>query len=315
MDGMNIGNEQRIAAVIVTYNRKNLLEQCLISLLNQTRRLDHIIIIDNASNDGTEAFLSSRSYLAKENVEYVKLQQNIGGAGGFNEGMKRGYEAGYDWLWLMDDDGLPEYNCLEILLDDSCKNDLFRAPLVVNIENEDELAFGYSLPNDKRQLKTISEVRNIMTNGKVYGLANPFNGVLVHRDIIQNIGFPIKDLFLWGDEVEYLLRIQRAGYLIVTKVNAIHKHPKDRMTLHKCKLLGIKFSVAHTENSFKDYLILRNYAYLAKKYYGWKGLLKHIVKYSVFYTRKYGNRHVAHVLKYSFEGATGRLSGHINFLS
>lgn len=86
----------KVAAVVVTYNRKELLRECLNALLNQTRPLDEIIVIDNASTDGTQEMI------AKEfpYITYVLMSENIGGAGGFHEGMKLAYEKGYDWIWV-----------------------------------------------------------------------------------------------------------------------------------------------------------------------------------------------------------------------
>jgi len=113
----NQSQKEKIAAVVVTYNRKDLLKECLDALLNQTRPLDSIILIDNASTDGTPEFLKEKGYLDNPKIDYVRLPENTGGAGGFHEGVKRGYEKGYDWLWLMDDDALPEKSSLNNLLD------------------------------------------------------------------------------------------------------------------------------------------------------------------------------------------------------
>ncbi|MDW8464040.1 MAG: glycosyltransferase [Geminocystis sp.] len=126
-------NEDRetVCAIVVTYNRKKLLLECLEAIRRQTRPVQGIYIIDNASTDGTPEFLKENGYinelppenLAKpwereftiENlvdgkeirVYYVRMHENTGGAGGFHEGVKRAYEKGYDWLWLMDDDVEP----------------------------------------------------------------------------------------------------------------------------------------------------------------------------------------------------------------
>ena len=148
-------NKETVCAVVVTYNRKELLIECLDALCKQTRPIDAMYIIDNFSNDGTAELLLENGYLAElppENLNepfqmeidfdnskllgvfdngiesreakienfikiyYVRMNENTGGAGGFYEGVKKGYEKGYDWLWLMDDDGIPKNDCLELLL-------------------------------------------------------------------------------------------------------------------------------------------------------------------------------------------------------
>ena len=136
-----------VCAVLVTYNRKDLLLECLDGLLKQTIPIDAIYIIDNASTDGTESLLKTNKYISslppvdllepyeshltfvieepntaskgvqilesKVEIYYVRMNENTGGAGGFNEGMQRAYSKGYDWLWIMDDDAEPQADGLE----------------------------------------------------------------------------------------------------------------------------------------------------------------------------------------------------------
>ncbi|MGB9767171.1 MAG: glycosyltransferase [Sulfurihydrogenibium sp.] len=120
-----------VCAVVVTYNRKQLLIECLESLRKQTRPVQGIYLIDNASTDGTPDLLLEKGYInelppkslsepwEKEfeiknltdgspiRLHYVRMHENTGGAGGFHEGVKRAYEKRYDWLWLMDDNTIP----------------------------------------------------------------------------------------------------------------------------------------------------------------------------------------------------------------
>jgi len=102
----------KVAAVVVTYNRKDLLIQCIEALLNQTRPPDEIIVVDNSSTDGTYQIIPHRF----PHVTYVRLPENIGGSGGFHEGMKLAHEKGYDCIWVMDDDATPEVNALKYLI-------------------------------------------------------------------------------------------------------------------------------------------------------------------------------------------------------
>ena len=100
----------KIAAVVVTYNRCDCLKQCVPALKAQTV-LSDIIIVDNGSTDGTKAYLDT---LAKDIT--VIHQDNLGGAGGFYTGTKYAFDKGYDWIWMMDDDGLPDKFQLENLI-------------------------------------------------------------------------------------------------------------------------------------------------------------------------------------------------------
>ena len=86
----------KIAAIIVTYNRKELLAECLDAIGKQTYKPVVVYIIDNASSDGTDEWIRSNGYdRCKEGIEYryVYLSQNIGGAGGFYTGLKTAYDA------------------------------------------------------------------------------------------------------------------------------------------------------------------------------------------------------------------------------
>ena len=91
-------------AVVVTYNRKELLRECLVALRAQTRPPDHVLVVDNASTDGTLELVSEEF----GEVELLALPENVGGAGGFHAGLERAYASGAEWAWLMDDDTVPQ---------------------------------------------------------------------------------------------------------------------------------------------------------------------------------------------------------------
>ncbi len=97
----------KTAAVVVTYNRKDLLVKNLEAVFGQTVLPDAVYVIDNHSSDGTGEHLRSLGYLDNSRIRYVYKDENTGGAGGFEYGTRIAYEAGYDWIWLMDDDGRP----------------------------------------------------------------------------------------------------------------------------------------------------------------------------------------------------------------
>src|SRR5262249_37732553 len=101
-----------VAAVIATRNRVGALRHCLAALGEQTVRLGMIYVVDNASNDWTREFVKSLGPAAR----YRYLPQNIGSAGGFEEALKWAHEAGHGWLWVTDDDSIPQHDALEQLL-------------------------------------------------------------------------------------------------------------------------------------------------------------------------------------------------------
>ena len=104
-----------VAAITVTYNRTRTLEKCIGALLNQTRPVDYIIIADNHSN--AEEQEKIRKIAEKsDKIKILFLDENKGGAGGFEAGMREAQKLSPDWYWLMDDDAYPRRDCLETLL-------------------------------------------------------------------------------------------------------------------------------------------------------------------------------------------------------
>ncbi len=211
-----------VAAIVVTYNRRELLGECLEGLGRQTHPLNATFVIDNASSDGTPELLyergiiQERAPLDKSRLRdlrgslpghpeipliYRRLPENTGGAGGFHEGVKTAFESGYDWLWLMDDDVEPTPSCLSSLLS-FCGLSLCIHP---SKQFEDGVRFeweGYISPKTGRRiyLQDVSFKR-----GQAYCETNTgcFEGMLIHRSIVEKIGFPDKRFFIGFDDSVY----------------------------------------------------------------------------------------------------------------
>ena len=106
---------QNIAAVVVTYNRKALLKKCIDHILKQSAGAPDILVIDNASTDGTEGFITEE-YKDVPEVKYYNTGANLGGAGGFSYGINKAVCLDYEYLWIMDDDTIPEEDALSELI-------------------------------------------------------------------------------------------------------------------------------------------------------------------------------------------------------
>jgi GT2 family glycosyltransferase len=240
-----------VCAVIVTYNRKNLLIECLEALRKQTKPIQGIYLIDNASTDGTPELLLEKGYISelppqtlkdpweKEfiiqnltngeeiKLHYVKMHENTGGAGGFYEGVKRGYERGYDWLWLMDDDTIPTETALEKLINKTVILDVDKigflcskvlwidgTPHIMNIPAVKPLVNGIPF--------NIYEEKNVLLVE-----STSFVSLLIRRDVVKTVGLPIKEFFIWADDVEYTLRITKNGF--------VGLYINDSIVVHKTK--------------------------------------------------------------------------------
>jgi len=205
----------RVCAVVVTFRRPQLLRECLHALGSQTRPVDHVLVIDNASDDGTPDAVRGEF----PGVEVVELRENGGGAGGFHEGMKRAYDAGYDWFWLMDDDGRPAPDCLEQLLAPSHP----LSAMVPLQQNSDGKQYGFF----RWRGRGVDVTAQVVEGGKpVKGdYAFAFVGPLISRAVAQKVGFPRADFFIWFDDWEYALRVRhrsRADVILVPDALFFH---------------------------------------------------------------------------------------------
>ncbi|MGH2649081.1 MAG: glycosyltransferase family 2 protein [Ginsengibacter sp.] len=200
----------KVIAVVVTYNRQLLLTQCIDALRNQTRKIDKILVVNNGSTDNTESWLRNQ-----HDLEFI-TQDNVGGAGGFFTGIKTAFEKSYTWIWLMDDDGYPKEDALEMLLDGDDEEMCLRNCSVIDKEDKKSFVWKTGIYSN------LDEVENTVINN----VAHPFNGTLLHRKIVERVGFPKANLFLWGDETEYFYRIIRKNKIpYYTKANSVHYHP------------------------------------------------------------------------------------------
>jgi len=271
---------ENICAVIVTYNRKELLRECLKAVLAQTRPPEHVLVVDNASTDGTPEMLQEEF----PQVEVLCLPENQGSAGGFYAGMKKAYEEEYGWLWLMDDDSLPEKNALGALLAQEGALE-FKGCLVLAKDREQATAFDYPLPGGGTT-RDAKQVEAAFPKGLVWGFLNPYNGCLICRSVLTRIGFPRKELFIWGDEAEYFFRALSCGVKVGTILGAKIWHPEDRQNKIKIKLGSWSLSLPYSSNSERFYLIVRNQVYIYWTYLSrWKITVK-VILYAVFFPRQ-----------------------------
>lgn len=282
----------RICAVVVTHNRKELLVRLLKALIQQTVKPHCIYVVDNASTDGTAEALVSAGMLDpyfgdssvkslelsgnRVDIVYHRLRENLGGAGGFYVGMRRAYEDGCSLLWLMDDDGLPEERCLEVLLRELYRNNLdVVGPVVLSLEKPSELSFP------TKKCKTVDDCYRFAKDGLVQGMLSLFNGILLKRSVISKVGFPKKEFFIWGDEVEYYYRLKKNKFRIATTLNARFYHPKSRLLVHKA--FGGLINILYTQDAKRSFIFLRNYFYIHLRYDPLRYLIL-LAKYMYFYT-------------------------------
>lgn len=269
--------DRRIAAVVVTYNRLDLLQR-LIKALDAFGDLDEVLVVDNASTDGTGEWLAG---LDGERVHGRTLATNTGGAGGFHDGLAWALERGADRVWLMDDDGTPEPGCLDLLLAHDGELD-FWGPVVVDRADPERLVFPIRLPGGARVVHAMTDVRRAAEDGLIRGIVIPFNGVLVTRELVERIGLPRAEFFIWGDDHEYRLRAERAGARIATVVEARVQHPSVG-ALGTPMAFG-RTTYNDTPSDLKHYCMARNNLVNLREYGGTLHALAFVAKTLWFYT-------------------------------
>lgn len=252
-----INSKPRIACVIVTYNRKQLLKRCLDAVETQSYKPVTVYITDNASTDGTIESVKQWGYYncVKSDIvfKYILNGKNEGGAGGFYLGMKTAFEDDYyDGIWVMDDDGEPATNCLQKLVDYLDEYN-YIAPIVLS--DEDHKSCSFTLNHE--DLDSFSQQMNAH-DGIIDNWASPFNGILYSNKLIQAVGFPKKEMFIWGDEANYHHRAIKKGFKPYTILQAIHYHPLNRQEYDIYLGAGI---VTNITSDWKLYCYLRNLIY------------------------------------------------------
>jgi GT2 family glycosyltransferase len=243
-------DNNKVAAVVPTFNRKLLLVQCLRALRSQARPPDHVYVIDNASTDGTQELLAECGFGSDPWVTLVRLPANTGGAGGFYEGTRRAHEAGYAWLWLMDDDSEPTPACLEQLLSAAAASDAgIVCPRIIGDDDVPQTyhhktitRFGFEHPTDVNGRGDAVEVDS-----------NAFVGPLVSARVFDAVGYPEPGLFIWGDDTEFMWRASKRFKIVVSSGATI---------LHKEKRAAAGAKLA----AWRQYYFIRNCIWMRRRH-------------------------------------------------
>lgn len=208
-----------MAIVVVTYNRKELLKECIEALTNQSYKGFDLYVIDNASTDGTAEMIAAA--FPQGTYKYYNTGDNLGGAGGFNFGLKVACKEKYDYYWLMDDDSIPDKCALEQIMHAAkTLNDQFGF-LCSNIRWTDGSPCVMNIPRINEKWSTDCA---LIKNGIVPVDNATFVGFFLKHEIVQKIGLPIKEFFIWSDDTNYCMRIHKEHqcYCVLDSV-IIHK--------------------------------------------------------------------------------------------
>jgi rhamnopyranosyl-N-acetylglucosaminyl-diphospho-decaprenol beta-1,3/1,4-galactofuranosyltransferase len=241
---------ESIAAVVVTYNRKDLLLECLAGLLKQTHMLDMIIVIDQASTDGTENILAEHGLLSEPRITYVRSSENTGGAGGFRAGMEVAYREGFAWIWLMDDDTEADSQALSSMLNYTSY------PEVIAIANNQVYPDRTPLDSNTKPMVLLADESRPY---KRLEFAS-FVGLLVSRSAIEKVGLPKAEFFIHCDDTEYCLRLIQDGNIAYAE-DSVMVHKVARKSAAIIRIWKIYFAVAPIHEFCFMFFDMRNWTW------------------------------------------------------
>jgi GT2 family glycosyltransferase len=242
---------ESVAIVVVTFNRADLLERMLEGLTTLDPRPDAVIVVDNASTDRTPVVLEGAD------VQVIRSEENLGGAGGFHKGVQAAYEQAFDRIWLMDDDVIPATDCLGVLLalDEDCLMAV-REDSRGNLAEYAATRFDLSRPWAIKP-KTASVVGTYATRANMpetVPLENvAFEGFMIRRTVVDAIGLPDETFFIFYDDCDYAIRARRAGFTILAVRNAVLVRQLD-------------FDQQHDLAGWKGYYMYRNLFAVHRRY-------------------------------------------------
>lgn len=218
---MTTTDSPRLVAVVVAYNRAELLAEALDALERQTTPLTAIVVIDNASTD------SSATVATRPSVDLVRLDRNTGGAGGFAAGIARALtHHAPDWVWLMDDDTIPTPTALDELVSGAHAADAVVAGSRVIWTDGSE--HPMNTPREKPFVSRAERERAAAAGGLAVR-STSFVSLLARADVLRDAGLPIADYFIWNDDFEYSTRLIRRGRGV---------HVPASVVVHKTRVLG-----------------------------------------------------------------------------
>ena len=252
-------SSKSVATVVVTYNRKELLLKCINAIIKQTFPVDKIYIVNNGSTDGTFEYLEAHKIFEHPAVKWHDLGENLGGAGGFHYGIKEAFENRHDWIWVMDDDTIPLPDALENLLRFAEKNSQHNIGALLSYQtNWEPSSLHYRLPDTIFEALKYYTACQINLNGQSDQLVAidwfPFVSFLVPRTAVEKVGFPLKDIFIYGDDQEYAFRLGEKGY----KMFLVTDSKVDHLTGRKVE------KKKNTKSDWRWYYTYRNQIALIK---------------------------------------------------
>lgn len=257
----------KIAVVLCTYNRLECLKIALQKYENQTVQPDFMVIVNNASTDGTRLYLDTW----KEKESYFKKiiihnEKNTGGSGGFSCGVQQALNLDCDYIFLADDDAYAESKVLE---------ELHKADEYLKEKNAKVAALCTSIYNGAdRELSHRCKIHQGLFNVRFDWMPEKvykekvfqvdiftFVGACIKKSVAEKIGLPKTQYFIYYDDAEYCMRIRQHGEIYCVPSSVMHH------------------DIGHDRrSSWKDYYDTRNWIDLVKMYFPKRNVVGTVIK-------------------------------------
>ncbi|MFU2158156.1 MULTISPECIES: glycosyltransferase [Caldisericum] len=250
----------KVASIVITYNRKELLKECIESILDG-KIVPEIIVVDNASTDGTQDLVQ------RYPVKYLRLDKNLGPAGGAETGQRYAYKNGYDFVWMLDDDVIVSKDALSMLIEFYDKLHIEFQKLILSSVTYGDREFSKPFYNLLRYNNTtgitqkISD-REFLKDYFEYDIA-PMNGLFLPRFVFESVGFFDGRLWGWYDDTEFVLRARNAGFRGFAISKSKIYHPIEFRK--QVKMFGKTFTLL-SSRPYRMYLGTRNNIVVQKKF-------------------------------------------------
>lgn len=262
----------RPAIVIVTFKRQELLSQLLDSIEKSSVAPWRVVVVDNENAQLTADIV--RDFEARANVlwgptgddpddeggtsrvVYLPMEENTGGAGGFSAGVRRAYELGAEWFWVMDDDVAIEPDGLAVLARWSKESDA-----IMGTRRDFDGGHFFWQHRFWTGLAIYNPFsRDGWRSGERYKHCNVlcFEGSFFSRRVVQKAGLPDPRFFIYLDDACF-------GY-VASKVTDVYYIP-DVVLSRRREVANKEIGSVRQLNSASDmtrYYITRNRAYLAR---------------------------------------------------
>lgn len=303
---------KKVCILCVTYNRKEYLSKLLSALQNQDYNINSIIIVDNFSNDGTNEMLEEKGYITKAdydvlhyhnsndiNFYYYRSSKNMGGAGGFKQCFEIANTIDVDYYWIMDDDVLPQKDCLRKLVANQSEINQITIPSRSDQNFKDRIVIQIDM---KSILKGVSSRKkyytdNLNTNIEVVDM--PFEGPLINANLAKKIGLPNDEYFIYYDDTDYAWRANKHTNILYIHNAILHKQIIPTNSLNK-------------DINWKQYYLLRNTVFFDRKY-GENFAIRYIRPILIWLSLILKNiislnfKNISKINKAIFDGYTGRM--------